>query len=139
MAAKTPKAKSTAVDPEEMHFRTVADALANHYENVTWGKMMSSPGVRFGDKFFAFYYQKSMVCRFGRDFKPESIGISNYSLLSPFKTKPPLHDWFCITVADQERWVELATLALHKMAGDAIAPRAEVRAATPQPTESINP
>jgi hypothetical protein len=79
--------------------------------------MMSSPGIRYQDKFFAFYYKKSIVLRLGRDFKPESVGITNYSLLSPFKTKPPLVDWFCITVADQERWEELAKIALNIMAG----------------------
>jgi len=40
--AATPK----TIEPEEMHFRAVADILANEHEEVTWGKMMLSPGIR---------------------------------------------------------------------------------------------
>ena len=109
------------IEPEEMHFRAVADALANQHAEVTWGKMMSSPGIRYGDRFFAFYYKQGVVFRFGRDFAPEAVGITNYALLSPFKTKPPLRDWFCITAADQDKWAELAEIAMHKMAAEVLA------------------
>lgn len=117
----TPK----AIEPEEMHFRAVADALAHKHPEITWGKMMSSPGIRYGDKFFAFYYKQGVVFRFGRDFAPESVGVTNYTLLSPFKTKPPLRDWFCITADDQDRWGELAHIAMQKMAVEILAQQAK--------------
>lgn len=115
------EAEPKTIEPEEMHFRAVADALAIKHEDVTWGKMMSSPGIRYGDKFFAFYYKQGVVFRFGRDFSPEAIGITNYTLLSPFKTKPPLRDWFCITAADQDKWAKLANIAMQKMAAEVLA------------------
>ena len=104
-----------AVETEELFFRSIAEALANENSDVTWGKMMSSPGIRYKDKFFAFYYNKGVVFRFGREFKPETVGINNYTLLAPFKTKPPLVDWFCISAGDQGRWEELARIALQRM------------------------
>jgi hypothetical protein len=116
-AKKAAKAKGKVIESEEVHFRSIAESLANGHSDVTWGKMMSSPGIRYKEKFFAFYYDKTIVFRFGREFKLEEIGITNYSLLSPFKSKPPLVDWFRITVADQERWGELAEIALQRMAG----------------------
>jgi hypothetical protein len=114
---QTSKTQGKIMDSEEVAFRSIAEAMTNEHSDVTWGKMMSSPGIRYKDKFFAFYYDKMVVFRFGRDFKPESLGISNYSLLAPFKTKRPLVDWFCVTAADQERWGELAKIALERMAG----------------------
>lgn len=34
---------------------------------------------------------------------------------NPFKTKPPLVDWFEVPAADMGRWEELARLAMQKM------------------------
>jgi hypothetical protein len=108
--AKTPEA-------EEIFFQSIAESLTQKLPDVSWGKMMSSPGIKYKDKLFAFYYDKTMVLRLGRAFKLESVGITDYSLLAPFKTKPPLLDWFRITTADQARWEELATIAYQIMAG----------------------
>lgn len=125
--AKSTKRKQTrkVVQQEELFFHTLAEALACEYENVSWGKMMSSPGVRYQDKFFAFYYNNGIVCRFGRDFQPESIGIHEYTLLSPFKSeskRAPLRDWFCIDQRYQDRWEESLRTALKIMAGDSLTP-----------------
>lgn len=114
--SKSSKAKNKVAESEEIYFRNVAEALASEDSHVTWGKMMSSPGIRYKDKFFAFYYDKTLVLRFGREFKPENVGITNYTMLAPFKTKPPLLDWFRISATDQDRWEELARIAKEIMA-----------------------
>ncbi len=110
------KANNKTVESEETFFRGIAEAIANEHTDVTWGKMMSSPGIKYKDKFFAFYDNKTIVVRFGREFKPETIGISDYTLLAPFKTKLPLLDWFRISASDQDRWQEAAKIALQRMA-----------------------
>ncbi len=103
------------MDKEQQRFQQIAEKLASGNRSVTIGKMMSSPGIRYKNKVFAFYYNKVMVFRLGRDFEPKTHGIRTYSLLSPFKTKPPLVDWFEIPSANMKRWEELARLALQRM------------------------
>jgi len=103
------------MDKEQQHFQKIAEKIAAENNHVTVGKMMSSQGIRYKNKFFAFYYKKKMVFRFGRDFDPKSLGIKTYSLLSPFKTKPPLVDWFEIPASSMKRWEELALFAMKRM------------------------
>ncbi len=86
--------------------------------DVSLGSMMSAPGIQYKRKKFAFLYQNQMVFLLGRDWKPADASISEWSHLSPFKNKPPLYDWFCITENDADLWLELAELSLErKMAG----------------------
>ena len=103
------------MDAEQEYFQTIAEKLAAENKHVTVGKMMSSPGIRYKNKVFAFYYKKKMVFRFGRDFDPKSMGIKTFSLLSPFKTRPPLVDWFEIPASNKKRWEELALVAMQRM------------------------
>lgn len=119
------KRQSKPVEPEQLFFQSIAEQLASEYEYVSWGRMMSSPGIRYKDKFFVFYYNHGLVYRFGREFSPESIGITEYTLLAPFKSesrRAPLRDWFCIDTSYQARWEELAKIALQIMAGDELEP-----------------
>ena len=99
-------------DEEEQRFRSIAALLARENSAITLGKMMSSPALHYQGKVFAFYYGKKMVFRLGRDFQPETFNIQHYRLLAPFKTKPPMVDWFEIASADQHRWEELSRYAL---------------------------
>jgi hypothetical protein len=103
------------MDTPELNFHAIAEKLAAESQTVTTGKMMSSPGIRYNNKVFAFYYHDGMVFRLGRDFDPTTVGIHDYRLLSPFKTKPPLVDWFEIPPAHMQQWEELARLALQRM------------------------
>ncbi|MEO7911966.1 MAG: hypothetical protein ABIV47_20165 [Roseiflexaceae bacterium] len=77
-----------------VQFQTITEKHATESQSVTIGKMMSSPGIRYNNKVFAFYYRKAMVFRLGWEFDPKTMGIHDYQLLSPFKMKPPLVDWF---------------------------------------------
>lgn len=98
-----------------LQFQAIAQKLADESPSITIGKMMSSPGIRYENKVFAFYYHESMVFRLGRGFDPARVGIVHYCLLAPFKTKPPLVDWFEIAATDMHRWEELARLAMQHM------------------------
>ena len=97
---------------EEQRFRSIAVLLASENRAITLGKMMSSPALHYQGKVFAFFYGKQMVFRLGRDFQPASFNIQHYGVLAPFKTKPPMVDWFAIPSADQHRWEELSRYAL---------------------------
>jgi hypothetical protein len=99
-------------DKEEQRFRSIAALLASENSAITLGKMMSSPALHYQGKVFAFYYGKKMAFRLGRDFQPELFTIQQYRLLAPFKTKPPMVDWFEIPFDDQHRWEELSRYAL---------------------------
>jgi hypothetical protein len=102
-------------DKEEQRFRSLAALLVSENSAITVGKMMSSPALQYQGKVFAFYYGKKMVFRLGRDFQPELFDIKHYRLLAPFKTKPPMVDWFEIPFDDQHRWEELSRYALQRL------------------------
>jgi hypothetical protein len=104
------------MDKSEKLFYSIGEKLSTENDNVTIGKMMSSPGIKYKDKVFAFYYKQQMVFKLGKEFDPPSIGINNFSLLSPFKTKPPLAAWFEIPADYDNRWEELAKMAMKKLA-----------------------
>jgi len=99
----------------EDHFNFINNKLSLEIENVSPGKMMSSPGITYKGKVFAFYYNEKMVFRLERDFDIETVRISKFELLNPFKNKPPMKDWFVISEADQGKWEKLSNLALDEM------------------------
>jgi hypothetical protein len=103
------------MNKEEKLFNSITEKLVAYEVDVTAGKMMSSPGLKYRNKVFAFYYKNEMIFRLGKDFKPGSEGIINYSLLNPFKNKPPLAGWFCISFNESAKWEKLANLALDKI------------------------
>jgi len=109
---RSPQTHMLTGSEEEQCFRSIAALLASENSAITLGKMMSSPALRYQGKVFAFYHGKKMIFRLGRDFQPEAFNIQHYSLLAPFKTKPPMVDWFEIPSADQHRWEELSRYAL---------------------------
>jgi hypothetical protein len=106
------------VNDEEQRFSAIVERLTHEHNDITLGKMMSSPAIQYQGKVFAFFYNKKMVFKLGRDFQPESLGIRAYSLLAPFKTKPPMVDWFEIPATQQQRWEELARYALQHLQGN---------------------
>lgn len=103
------------MDQEEALFNQIADRLMQEYEPVNRGKMMSSPGIRLANKVFAFYHKKEMVFKLGKGFDPTSQGIENYSLLNPFKSKPPMAAWFQVPASEQDKWEDLARQAMRLM------------------------
>ena len=61
------------MDKEEDLFNKIVEKLSKKHNFVSKGKMMSSPGIKYKTKVFAFYYNKEMVFRLGRDFIPKKL------------------------------------------------------------------
>ena len=103
------------MDKEEKLFQKIAEKLSGEMRTIGLGKMMSSPGIKYKGKVFVFYYKKQMVFRLGKDFNPKFFKVKKYSLLNPFKNKPPLAGWFQIPSSEQKKWETLARQALYHM------------------------
>lgn len=100
------------MDKEEILFSKIAEKLSKENRYVTPGKMMSSPGIRYKNKVFAFYHKNEMIFRLGKEFQPRKFRLKTYRLLSPFKSKPPLSGWFQIPYTEKGKWEKLARQAL---------------------------
>lgn len=98
---------------EESWFQSILLSMIKKSSHVKEGKMMSSPGIKYKDKVFAFFYRDQMVFRLGKNYKPIENGIFEYSLLSPFKNKPPMSGWFVIPFHYKEKWEELSIEAMN--------------------------
>ena len=101
----------------EQIFKSITESLCQE-EHVEEGTMMSSPGIQYKGKNFAFLWKEKMVFRLGRDFDPSSEGIHKFELLNPFKNKPPLKDWFVIEKTSSDKWLFLTQIAYQKMLSD---------------------
>ena len=96
----------------EKLFSEIANALMKNDNEVKLGKMMSSPGIQYRGKNFAFIHNEEMTFKLGKDFNATANGIHEVRYLSPFKTKPPLKAWFVIANNQSHLWPGLAELAL---------------------------
>ena len=97
-------------------FQSIADAMVASQDGVEHGKMMSHPAIAYRGKVFAFYASRDdMAFRLGAGFDLAPFGITDFELLAPFKTKPPMKDWFRISAADAPHWPKLAEHALQRM------------------------
>ena len=96
----------------ELLFEQIADELIAADDGVVAGKMMSSPGLKFNNKVFAFYHKETMCFRLGKAFDPDEVNSKTATFLNPFKNKPPMKAWFVIGAAEKELWKPLAQKAL---------------------------
>lgn len=103
------------MEKELVKFEEIAKHLSMEYKSVGIGKMMSSDGIRYKTKFFAFYYDNSMVFRLGKDAKPKKLGVKKFKLLNPFKTKAPLKNWFVVPYSENKHWEKLAIFAMNAL------------------------
>ena len=106
------------MDKEEELFHKITETLSNEYNHVKTGKMMSSNGVSYKKKFFAFYFKKEITLRLGKDFIPKDYGIKNWKYLNPFKKKAPMKNWFQIPYSEKKNWKKLTKIALHALANE---------------------
>ena len=99
----------------------IAASLVMTEDGVEHGRMMSAPALTWGGKVFAFHIirgkHSAMGFRLGRDFDFSALPTTNWSYLSPFKTKPPMKDWVMLPVEEARHWPALAELALERMRG----------------------
>ncbi|MEZ4949731.1 MAG: hypothetical protein R2879_14885 [Saprospiraceae bacterium] len=94
------------------------EKIVNEFEQkpeVEKGKMMSSPGLKYKGKVFAFYHDEQMGFKLGEEFAPDTYGIEKWGYLSPFKNKPPMRAWFMVPSSESRHWETLANLALENM------------------------
>lgn len=96
---------------EENLFNNIADKYAADYKHVARGPMMSSPGIRYKNKNFAFFHKNEMTFKLGKTFNAKANGIRKVKYLSPFKTKPPLKAWYIISGEQKDLWENLTSLA----------------------------
>ncbi len=112
-------AKTATTAEHTAHWQSLADELVAREKGVEPGKMMSSDAVTLRGKVFAFHTTKGrfegLGLRLGRDFDVESLDLTSWSYLAPFKTKPPMKDWILVGPEDLQRWPELAALALSRI------------------------
>lgn len=105
------------VEPKDK-FNSIAAKLSAENKYVSEGRMMSSPGIKYKNKVFAFYYNEEMAFRLGKEYDPREDSIEKFSLLNPFKTKPPLTGWFVIAADYHAKWEKLSKKALKKLKSD---------------------
>lgn len=96
----------------ETKFMNLANKLSSTDDDIFLGKMMSSPGIKYKDKVFAFFTKDhAMGFRLDKDFDISKHAKSPHPL-SPFKKKPPLKGWWIIDQEESNCWEELAEIAL---------------------------
>lgn len=100
------------MEKSEMQFRMIVEKMSSSQENVHEGKMMSSPGICYKKKVFAFFHQSEMTFKLGKGFEPSTVGVDEFKFLSPFKNKPPMTAWFSIDPKYMDKWETLAEIAL---------------------------
>ena len=94
--------------PKQVFEQILLD-MTERYQGVSEGKMMASPALQYKSKIFAFYHSNSMVFKLGRDANlKEKYNVSEYKLLSPFRTKVPMKDWFVISEEHIKKWPQMA-------------------------------
>lgn len=103
------------MEKELAKFEEIAERLSKQYKQVSIGKMMSSDGIRYKTKFFAFYYNGDMVFRLGKGADPAKMGVKKFEFLNPFKKKAPLKNWFVIPYSESKNWEKLAVFAMNTM------------------------
>lgn len=77
--------------------------------------MISSPDIKNKSKVITFYHNDEMVFRVGKEIDFKKHGIENPKYLNPFKSKPPMTGWICISYSDEKRWEEFTRFAFEAM------------------------
>ena len=97
---------------EEEKFLEIRALMCLNHQDVTEGKMMSSPAIHYQGKVFAFFSKKQkMVFKFGNQYPMEELEVS-YAPFNPFKTKKPLAGWYEIDYEHHLKWKVFTELAL---------------------------
>ena len=102
-------------ESEKMIFQDIISKLSISNEHVSDGKMMSSPGITYKTKVFAFYHNKSMIFKLGKGYDIARIGVKDYKFLNPFKNKPPMTAWFEVPPSEIHNWSNLAKISMNNM------------------------
>ena len=77
-------------------------------QDVTLGKMMTSPALKYRNEVFLFFHNESMTFKLYDPKELEPFGIKEFTFLSPFKSKPPLKNWLIISPDYADQWESLS-------------------------------
>lgn len=103
------------VEKEKFVFDDIVAKLSQSNDDVGEGNMMSSPGIKYKGKVFAFYHNQTLTFKLGKGYNIEGEGVTSYSYLNPFKNKPPMKAWFVIPATEIDKWEKLASIAMNNM------------------------
>ena len=93
-------------------FDRITQKMLDSDPEIAEGPMMHAPGLKYRGKVFAFFHDNEMVFRLGKKADPSQLGIREVKYLSPFKNKPPMKGWLCVSHEESELWEHLAERAL---------------------------
>lgn len=91
------------MEKEEKLYLKICDTQISKDSNVTHGKMMTSPGLKYKNKVFIFFHNNTITFKLGKEFNPEKNGIKRWEFLSPFKNKPPMKAWFELPFSEKDK------------------------------------
>ncbi|OLS21465.1 MAG: hypothetical protein HeimC2_33570 [Candidatus Heimdallarchaeota archaeon LC_2] len=100
---------------DEVIFQEIIYKLSTSNKHVSEGNMMSSPGIKYKTKVFAFYHKKSMIFKLGKGYDITGLGVKKYKFLNPFRNKPPMTAWFEVSATEVHKWSDLAEIAMNIM------------------------
>ena len=60
---------------EESLYLVIGDKLIKKFDGVVHGKMMSSPGLKYKNKVFAFYFNEEMTFRLGKNYNLKTQNV----------------------------------------------------------------
>lgn len=92
-------------------FDSIAKNSIRNLQGCELGKMMSSPGLKYKNKVFAFFWDDHMGFKLGKEYDIAAHGSKKWSYLSPFKTKPPMKAWYVLPKEEAHLWDELTNVA----------------------------
>ena len=102
------------MEMEEKLFNSIVEKYVDG-NKTTFGKMMSSPALKFENKVFAFFYKDSMTFKLGEKFNPDEYDLTDVELLNPFKNKGPLKGWYVVNYSNSKKWDTLTNKALEEI------------------------
>lgn len=106
------------MNKEEQYFNALRNQLCQGSPDVQSGKMMSSEGITYRGKVFAFFSrQQKMVFKLGKDFSPYELEI-DIQVFNPFRHRAPLNGWFEVPYIHKKHWPSLAERALETIKQD---------------------
>lgn len=94
----------------QLVFAVVRDRLLAQHPQDTEGRMLRAPGMRAGDKFYAFVSAADVMMKLPADRVTELIEAGQGRPCSP-RPGHPMREWVCVSPADPETCFALVTEA----------------------------
>lgn len=105
-------------DALRIEWDKLAVAMMAQHPAIERGRMMSADALLCGGKVFVFFSTKGggigLGARVGRDADVDTLGLSEWKHLAPFKTKPPMKDWIVVGSTDLAHWPTVADYCYQK-------------------------